>query len=463
VISGWAGTRRAVVAEAPQAGSPDSAAGAAPAVQADPVVTGLLAEVEAAVAAKTAQGLYNPREMRRVEEAAVTLQASTDGALAELSQRHTFLQENWDAKACGISTHRGGLAGRLLVGAKRLLHRVTRPYLNIALAQQTAFNDQLVKLLNVLVPQHALLCLRVEQFEHRLGELDHLGEQARVGEARLTALERQLLSGQPQAEALLARLQRLVEAQAEKGLAAPGAVQEMAKARAVSRGASYLAFEDQHRGTRAEIKRRQSVYLPHVQPSVTPQAPLLDLGCGRGEFLELCRESGLPARGVDINPAMVANCREQGLDVTEADGLEHVRSLPANSLGAILLSQVIEHLSLDQLTELVALCAEKLVPGGVLIAETVNPQSLSTFAGAFYVDLTHVKPVHPEAARFLWRWAGLGEVQVLYLSPVPPEHQLELLPEGLGAPDCAGAFNRNAARLNHLVYGPLDYAVVGRK
>jgi len=160
---------------------------------------------------------------------------------------------------------------------------------------------------------------------------------------------------------------------------------------------------------------------------------------------------------------MVAFCRELGLDVTEADGLTHLRTLPPAGLGGILLSQVIEHLSLDQLTELVALCAEKLAPGGVLIAETVNPQTLSTFAGAFYVDLTHNKPVHPEAARFLWRWAGLGEIRILYLSPVAPEHQLESLPGGRGAPDVIGAFNRNVDRLNQLIYGPLDYAVVGRK
>ena len=229
-------------------------------------------------------------------------------------------------------------------------------------------------------------------------------------------------------------------------------------------GAAYLAFEDLHRGTRDEIKRRQSVYLPFFQLSVGPQAPLLDLGCGRGEFLDLCREAGLPARGVDVNPAMAAFCREMGLDVAEADGLTYRRALPRGGLGGHpWLSQLIEHLSLDQLTELVALCAEKLAPGGVLIAETVNPQTLSTFAGAFYVDLTHNKPVHPEAARFLWRWAGLGEVQILYLSALTPEQKLEPLPGGTGAPGSAGAFNRNVDRLNQLIYGPLDYAVVGRK
>jgi len=439
-----------------------------PTATGEPSLAGLLAEVEAAVAARIAQGLYSPDEMRRVEEAAVTLQAGAhDGALAEMSLRHAYLMENWDAKACGISTHRGGLAGRMLVGIKLLLHRVTRPYLNIALARQTAFNDQLVKLLNVLVPQHSLLCLRVEQTESRLNALEdtsrRLGELERTAAGRLTALERHLLSGQAQSEALMARLQRIVEGQAAAGLVTPEAVREVALARAASRGAAYLAFEDQHRGARAEIKLRQAVYLPHFQASVGRHTPLLDLGCGRGEFLDLCRESGLPARGVDINPAMVVYCRELGLDVTESDGLVYLRGLPQNSLGGILLSQVIEHLSLDQLTELVALCAEKLAPGGVLIAETVNPQSLSTFAGAFYVDLTHNKPVHPEAARFLWRWAGLGEVQLLFLSPVPSEHQLEPLPDGPGASDCTGAFNRNMARLNQLIYGPLDYAVVGRK
>jgi O-antigen chain-terminating methyltransferase len=420
-------------------------------LDAKPDVAGLLAEVEAAVAEKKSQGLYNPVEVRRVEEAAVTLQADPDGQSME--RLAAYLRENWDAKSCGITTHRAGLFGRLVVGLKRLVHRLTRPYLNIALAQQTAFNSELVALQSIMISQLAALRLRTEQSEHRFDEV----------EARLTALERQMFTGNAQAEVQLARLQRLVEAQSRLGQSSPGAAREVSEARAAGRGAAYLAFEDLHRGTRDEIKRRQSVYLPHFQLSVSARAPLLDLGCGRGEFLELCREAGLPARGVDVNPAMVSFCRELGLDVAEADGLSYLRTLPGAGLGGILLSQVIEHLSLDQLTEMVALCAEKLAPGGVLVAETVNPQTLSTFAGAFYVDLTHNKPVHPEAARFLWRWAGLGEVQILYLSALTPEQKLEPLPGGTGAPGVAGAFNRNVDRLNQLIYGPLDYAVVGRK
>ena len=416
-----------------------------------PDVGEVQAQVEAAVAAKKAQGLYNAAEVRRVEEAAVTLQVDADGE--SMQRLAAWLREHWDAKACGIQTHRAGVAGRLVVGFKRLVHRLTRPYLNVALARQTEINDQLVQLQNILVFQLTSLRLRTEQSEHRFDDV----------EARLTALERRLNAGNAQGEELLARLQRLVEGQTAAGQAGPGAAREVAEVRAANRGAAYLVFEDLHRGSREEIKRRQAVYLPHFRLSVSERAPLLDLGCGRGEFLELCRESGLAARGVDVNPAMVASCRELGLEVAEADGVEHLRTLAAGSLGGILLSQVIEHLSLDQLTELVALCAQKLAPGGVLIAETVNPQSLSTFAGAFYVDLTHNKPVHPEAARFLWRWAGLGEIQILYLSARSAEQQLEALPGGTGASEVAGAFNRNVARLNELIYGPLDYAVVGRK
>ncbi len=441
-----------------------------------PDVAALLAEVEAAVQEKKARGLYNPAEVRRVEEAALDLsRAADDGALAELALRQANLQQLWDPKVCGVVTHRGGLAGRLVVGMKRLLHRITRPYLNIVLARQTAFNDELVKLLNVMVPQHSDLRPRMLQSERRLDAAEDLGrflasdhghrikELERAGEARLSALERRALSGQAEQETLLARLQEIVESQARAGLASPEAAAAMGALRAQSRGAAYLAFEDLHRGTREEIKRRQAVYLPYFTEAAGAGNPVLDLGCGRGEFLELCREQGIAARGVDVNPQMAAFCREQGLEVAEAEAVAHLRSLPEGGLGGILLSQVIEHLTLDELMELTALCASRLKPGGALIAETVNPQSLSTFAGAFYLDLTHIKPIHPEAARFLWRAQGLGQVEVLFLSPVPAEHKLEPVAGGESGADLTGAFNRNVKRLNELIYGPQDYAVVGRK
>jgi O-antigen chain-terminating methyltransferase len=149
-----------------------------PGAAARPDVAALLAEVEASVAAKKAQGFYREVDVRRVEDAAVRLQPALDEAQAEVTARHAALVELWDAKACGITTHRTGVVGRLLVGVKRLVHRLTAPYVNIVLARQTAFNVELVALLSALIPQHADVRLRLEEAERRIEELEDAAEQA---------------------------------------------------------------------------------------------------------------------------------------------------------------------------------------------------------------------------------------------------------------------------------------------
>ncbi len=440
-------------------------------------VAALLAEVERNVQEKKASGFYDPAEIRKVEAAAVSFdQALQDMGAAQLETQRAELNQLWNTLEWGVTTHRGGLKGRLVLGLKKLIHKISRFPLSVWQARQVRFNDELVKALNAMIPQHLNSLRHLAQSDQRLDALEdiaraqgqrlrdldrHLTELAASHQSRLGALERESSSGRNQGEALLARLERIVADQARAGVVGAGAVAEVASARAASRGSAYLAFEDLHRGSREEIMSRQGVYLPYFREAARPETPVLDLGCGRGEFLEACRAAGIPARGVDLNPAMVAACREMGLDVAEGDALEHLRGLPEASLGGILMAQVIEHLTSDQLTELVSLCAGKLAPGGVLIAETINPQCLMTFAGAFYLDLTHQKPIHPEATRFLWQWAGLEKVEVLYLSPVPPEFRLERI-EG---PDSGvnAIFNRNVQRLNDLLYSHLDYAVVGRK
>jgi len=438
-----------------------------------PDVKALLREVENTVREKKAQGLYDPAEIRRVEEAALSFsQAVEDSAAAELSILRANLNQLWDVKQWGVSTHRAGLAARLVLLLKQLIYKLTKFPLSVWLARQVAFNDQLVKALNHLLPQHVDLLRRQAHGDRRLDAQEDLSRSLserlrrqdqglREQLARLESLERQAAQGGTQTELLLARLQQIVEQQAKAGLVSASAAGEIKAVRAASRGGAYLAFEDLHRGSRQEIKRKQAVYLPHFRDAATADAPVLDLGCGRGEFLEAAREAGIPARGVDINPEMAALGLELGLEVEAADGLDYLRALAPESLGGILMSQVIEHLGLDELTELVGLCASRLRPGGVLIAETINPQCLSTFAGAFYLDLTHNKPIHPEAARFLWRWAGLVEVEIIYLSPVPTEHRLQ--PLSAGGPELADVFNRNVERLNNLLYSHLDYAVKGRK
>ena len=421
-----------------------------------PDVAALLAEVDRAVQEKKAAGFYDPAEVRRVEELAVSFsQAVEDGDAAEANFRLVRLQDLWDTCRSGVITHRGGFAGRLILGLKQLMHRLTRPYIKVVLARQMTFNDELIRLLTVLVSNYSDL-------RYRLGT--ELEEIRRGGEARLSALERETGRGHAELEALLARLQETLGRAEETGRIAPGAAEAAGRQRRRERDAGYLAFEDMHRGRPEEIRAAMEDYLPYFQGAVSPDQPLLDLGCGRGEFLKLAGERGLNASGVDLNPEMVAHCRAQGLEVSEAGAAEHLRTLADASLGGIMMAQLIEHLDQDGLTELVSLCSAKLAPGGVLIAETINPQCLSVFASAFYLDLSHIRPIHPEAARFLWRWAGLGEVEILQRSPVPARDRLENLAGGgnLTAGEL-GTLNRDVDRLNQLLFSFQDYAVIGRK
>lgn len=414
-------------------------------------VAALLAEIEQKVAEKKAAGVYDPAEVRRVEEEALSFsKAEQDASAAELAYRAAKLQELWDTSQCGVTTHRAGLKGRLVSGTKRLLHRITKPYVNLVMARQVLFNSEVIKLLSALSANYSDL-------RYALGS--ELAETKRSAEARLSALEREAGKGHAQVENVLAGLQRTLEGQAAAG---PEALAALDKAKQTARGAAYLAFEDLHRGESQEIKERLHGHLELFAGAVSDDAPLLDVGCGRGEFLELCAEASLPAKGVDLNPEMVAHCSELGLQAEVGEALAYVGSLADQSLGGIMLSQIIEHLKADDLVELVSACAAKLKPGGVLLAETINPQCLSTFASAFYLDLTHNKPIHPEAARFLWRWAGLGDVRIIHSSRMPPESRLEQY-QGPGEGEMTMAFNRNVTRLNQLLFSYQEYAVVGRK
>ena len=246
----------------------------------------------------------------------------------------------------------------------------------------------------------------------------------------------------------------------ERGRGAGPAVPEAGAERL--RAFEYLLFENRHRGSEAEIKARQRAYLPYFRES----GSVLDIGCGRGEFLELLKEAGIPAQGAELNPEMVQVAQQKGVEVIQGDGLEYLRKLPDRKLGGIFLSQVIEHLGPENLRELVRTAFLKLAPGGVLLAETVNPQCLTTFSGAFYVDLSHHNPIHPEAARYLWESVGFRQVNILYVSPYPPEMLLKEMvrrDDESYEDEIVRVLNENVRRLNDLLYGYQDYAVVGTK
>jgi SAM-dependent methyltransferase len=163
----------------------------------------------------------------------------------------------------------------------------------------------------------------------------------------------------------------------------------------------YVAFEQLFRGPAERVAELQRPYLTLV----ADHQPVLDIGCGRGEFLMLLAGEGIAARGVDSDAGMVARCRALGLDVEQGDANEHLSGLPDGSLGTIFSAQVIEHLPHEQLRRLLELSLRKLAPGGLFIAETVNPHRISSLK-TFWVDLTHQHPIFPEVALAICAIAG---------------------------------------------------------
>jgi O-antigen chain-terminating methyltransferase len=213
-----------------------------------------------------------------------------------------------------------------------------------------------------------------------------------------------------------------------------------------------LGFEERFRGAREEIRQRLRFYLDRVknQPTFNASLPLLDIGCGRGEWLELMREAGITAYGVDTNPLVVDQCLTLGLEVRHADAIVHLASLPDNVLGGISIFHLIEHLPLDLLLRLIDEARRTLVPGGLLLLETPNPENLKVGACTFHHDPTHLRPIPPLLAGYLVESRGFGDVEVMLINPYPDSFLIQEDSEA-------------ARRLNDVLYGPQDVAVIARK
>jgi O-antigen chain-terminating methyltransferase len=228
--------------------------------------------------------------------------------------------------------------------------------------------------------------------------------------------------------------------------------------------ATYVGFEDRFRGSPELIRARLESYLPLF----AGVQDVVEIGCGRGEFLDLLRAQGIRARGVDTNHEMVEVTRERGLDAIEADGLAFLASQPDDSLGAVFAAQVVEHLEPPYLAQLIDTAARKLRPGGLLVLETINAACWSAFFDSYLRDLTHARALHPDTLQYLVRAAGLRDVTIEFRSPIPEADRLQavpLPPSGLSpaVADLIDAFNANVNRLNARLFTHQDYAVIGRR
>jgi O-antigen chain-terminating methyltransferase len=184
---------------------------------------------------------------------------------------------------------------------------------------------------------------------------------------------------------------------------------------------------------------------------------VLDVGFGSADFMGLLRDLGVAVRGVEVDPELVARARGFGFDVEVGFGTEYLATLPSESLGGLVMLQVVEHLSPQQLIDVVQLIANKVRKGGKVIIETVNPTSLYTYTRAFWLDPDHVRPVSPPFLAFLFQEAGFERMHIDWRSPVAEEERLALLP---GDDAATRRINENLERLNTVVFGPQDYALI---
>ena len=226
---------------------------------------------------------------------------------------------------------------------------------------------------------------------------------------------------------------------------------------------AYVAFENKFRRSDGVLGARFEKYARDL--SQRPEGSMvLDLGCGRGEFLQALAKAGIPGRGVESNASAVAVCAAAGADVLQGDLIQFLKATQTGSVGGVFAAQVAEHLPPAVLQILLVEAHRVLKAGGMLILETVNPRSVTGLLEVFNRDLTHEKPLHPETLTFLASVAGFANVRVEMLSPVEPLSQLRRLDGAAAVPGfVVETFNENVDRLNALLYGSLEYALHARR
>jgi SAM-dependent methyltransferase len=305
----------------------------------------------------------------------------------------------------------------------------------------------------------AALTRRVEEsaaeLAHQVGEqLRRLLDSHRQLSERVEEQARQFLERHKRTRDELAAQERRLTLLLEKAREHPADIPEQSLARALANEEEHLldhlyaSFEEQFRGSREEVSSRLSVYLPTLKGAGVV-GDVLDVGSGRGEWLELLKGEGIRARGVDVNRVFVEQCRRSGLDVTEEDALAHLRGLPDRSLNAVTSFHLVEHLPFEKLIKMLDEMVRALRPGGLVILETPNPENFMVGSCTFYADPTHRNPIPSATLKFLLEARGLERVEVMKLRPwdaAKIEGDAEIV-----------------KRFNEYFYSAPDYGIIGWK
>ena len=381
---------------------------------------------------------------------------SIDAFLGEPTRDISHWEWLWAGDhAFPVQGHHGGLFGRFLRFGKRLLRPFVRTPVSDLWDRQRVFN---LILLELLETRRAKSEQTLASHAETLAELDRrtrdgLAEVMAHNDALFALVDQKMDRYRRQSRELWHRLGAFIAASEADP---PKPLSE------VQRQQGYLDLEERYRGSEDEIAGRLAAYLPYLEG----RGEILDLGCGRGESLAVFTAHGLEARGIDASAEMVARCRDKGLRAEEADLFEHLQGVTPGSLGAVVSYHVIEHLPATAVERLVRLAWRALAPGGALILETPSPLSLMMASRNFWIDPTHVRPVHPASLEVTFRSAGFEPVHRLDLHPFPdderlPEIDLQKLPEAQR--QLADQVNRLRDILDDLLFGHRDFALVGEK
>jgi O-antigen chain-terminating methyltransferase len=416
----------------------------------------------------------------------------------------SYINSNWDIhnNSYFISSHHPHI-GKFLVKGRQLIHGEVRRYVDPMISRQTEFNASTVRIITQASQRYAELNQRQHELEtafssfkresdKKIADCTTTAKSELDSKIELTTKElitakseldskielttKELITAKSELDSKIkltikelftqmdvdiharAWLAHVLEDRVQKGLAQKSAP----LASSSKENTNYFLFEERFRGSREDITQRQLAFLPYFEKC----SRVLDIGCGRGEFLEILKDHDIGGIGVDSDPDMVAYCRSRQLKVEHSDAIAYLVTLEDKSLDGIFIDQVVEHLEPDYLVRLLALSNQKMKFGYHIAVETVNPLSFVSFVN-FYIDMTHKRPVHPETLQYLFSASGFRECEKKFFSPVSDEGRLKKI-EGTADMNAAerknvDVYNYNIEMLNIVLFGAQDYAVVGKK
>jgi 2-polyprenyl-3-methyl-5-hydroxy-6-metoxy-1,4-benzoquinol methylase len=322
-----------------------------------------------------------------------------------------------------------GILPKIAAMVQKVVRRLLRWYINPIVEQQNAYNSAVTTVLQSMVQQ-------IEALKQYQGEVE-------IAKLRLQRLERGARTVQAPATVAI-----------DRARVPPAALTGPAL--------DYFQLELKFRGPHL-LRERHKPYLEHFRGCQN----VLDIGCGRGEFVSMLVQSGTQARGIDLDADAVAYAQERGIPVEQAEATAYLQGLPDGSLDGVFAAQVVEHLQPRNLAQLLQLCHDKMLDNAPIVLETLNPTCLWSMANWFVIDPTHVWPIHSETLKFMLENAGFWKIECHFLSPMPVDGRLLTFPEQATFkstdPEVVALLNHNIARLNQFLFGYQDYAVIARR